>query len=152
MHAMHGACEQCEAMRAELAQARAQTEALTEQVKQLHEQLGEALKLNELQQADLERYRKAYEASRPNHPERAPREQLQMAFERVLETLGQQSPANDESTANTDSESETGDAAQQTQGNNNASGRGKRRHKHGRRRLDWTDLEVIEQYEDPAEV
>jgi hypothetical protein len=52
-------------------------------------------KLCELQQADLERYKQAYEASRPNHPERAPRDQLQLAFERVLQTLGAAAPAND---------------------------------------------------------
>jgi hypothetical protein len=75
--------------------------------------------------------RKVYEASRPNHPERAPREQLQMAFERVLESLGQQPRANDESTATPDSESETGDGAP-PQGSNSPSGRGKRRHNHGR--------------------
>jgi len=62
---------------------------------ELESQLAEMSKLCELQQADLDRYKKAYEASRPNHPERAPREQLQLAFERVLETFQIQAPAND---------------------------------------------------------
>ena len=48
-------------------------------------QLDELNKLTELQAADLDRYKKAAEAFAPNHPERVPPNQLQLAFERILE-------------------------------------------------------------------
>jgi hypothetical protein len=85
---MVGNCKQCESLRAELAQAKAR-------IAQLQAECHELTKLVELQQADPERYRKAYEQVDPNCPERVPVEQLQLAFERVLQTVAQQRPAND---------------------------------------------------------
>jgi hypothetical protein len=88
-------CVGCEQNLAELEQARASIVQLEQRVieldaecMQLRTQLHEAAKLIKLQEADLERYKKAYETCRPNHPERVPREQLQLAFTRVLEFLG----------------------------------------------------------------
>jgi hypothetical protein len=144
-------CGQCEALEA----ANARNRELQEQVAQLekeraelHEQLAEMTKLCELQQADLERYRKAYEASRPNHPERVAREQLQLAFARVLEALADAEPAND---GDDDQAVESGDEQTPTQPSGGERKR-KRRHPHGRRPLDLSGLEVKEIVLDPAEV
>src|SRR5213075_2459524 len=46
----------------------------------------------ELLEAELKRYRYAYNVGQPNCPERVPRDQLQLAFERVLAYVP---PAND---------------------------------------------------------
>jgi transposase len=147
---MHSACEQCEAKRAELAAAHAQIACLRQQVAELQAELAETIKLTELQQADLERYKLAYESSRPNHPERAPREQLQLAFERVIAALAGELPANEETEASEQSE---GDATGELDGDHgHQRAKRKRRHKHGRRRLDMTNLPVIEQRVEPEEV
>lgn len=153
-------CEQCEAMREALDAARARNVALEQQVAKLEAQLAETVKLCELQQADVERYRKECESSRPNHPERAPREQLQLAFERVVETLGAEPPANDAEDGDDgdsdDSDSEDSDGNQPGQQEPRAGcGRRrkrKRRHAHGRRRLNLSGLSVIEDRIVPDEV
>ena len=75
-------CPGCRTLREALEKASGRNGELDRQVAQLEAQLVEMTKLCDLQRADLDRYRKAYEASRPNPPERAPREQLQLAFER----------------------------------------------------------------------
>jgi transposase len=149
------ACGQCEALSEALEAARARNIELEEQVAHLEAdrtslrvQLVEALKLCELQQADLDRYKKEHEAGLPNHPERAPREQLQLAFERVLEVLGMQPPANDD-----DSKAEPERQPELPAGNSNRRRpKSKRRDKHGRRRLDLSNLPVIEQRIEPDEV
>src|SRR5690606_17854865 len=114
----------------------------------LHAELAETVKLTELQQADLERYKRASEASRPNHPERVAREQLQLAFERVLETLGVAPAANDDSA----------DACEpQPEGATSTGGAGKPRskrspRKHGRRPLNLENLPVVERRLEPEEI
>lgn len=125
---------------------------LEEQVQALHVQLAEMAKLSELQKADLDRFKKAYEAARPNHPERAPSEELQLAFERVLEMLDAEPPANDDSDTSSAS-SDDGDVTTSTPTTTGDKGsKPKRRHRHGRRRLDLSNLPVIEQRIEPAEV
>jgi len=112
-------------------------------------ELDEALKLIELQQADLDRFEKAFkEQQPPNCPERAPDEQLQMAMERVLEAYGggldiaeNDDDAQDESAAGSSDEV---CASSKT--------KGKRRHKHGRRQLDMTNLPVKQVVFDPEPV
>ncbi|MEJ7813527.1 MAG: IS66 family transposase, partial [Gemmatimonadaceae bacterium] len=154
-------------MRGALDVERSRSAALEQRVAQVEDesaslraQLAETLKLVELQQADLDRYKKAYEAAQPNHPERVPREQLQLAFERVLEWLADAEAAND---ARTD-----GDAAadalagvQQPAGGEGGDApcaappehrEPKRRRGHGRRRLDLTRLPVERIVIDPPEV
>jgi hypothetical protein len=74
---------------------RSRSAALEAHCAELEAQLHEVVKLNELMAADLERYKKVVESSRPNHPERVPEDQLQLAFERVLEAVGPVQPAND---------------------------------------------------------
>jgi transposase len=148
------ACEQCEAMSKGLELARSRNVILEEQVAQLESertslraQLAEALKLCQLQKADLDRYDKAYQA-RPNHPERAPSDLLQLAFERVLETLGVKPAAND---AKDESKPGAGTEQQEApRGKHNK--KQKRRHAHGRRPLDLTNLPVIEQRIEPEQV
>lgn len=143
-----GECERCDAMSVELASARLRIEQLeigTAQLKnerdELRAHLAEMAKENELQKADLERLRKAAQESAPNHPERAAREELQLAFERVVETL-------DEATTGAD------DAGQSPTGSTESpkpsaplgppAGGPRRRHRHGRRRLDLSSLPVRE--------
>lgn len=154
-------------MRAALDIERSRSTALEQRIAQVEEeaasvraQLAETLKLVELQQADLDRYKKAYEAAQPNHPERVPREQLQLAFERVLEWLADAEAAND---ARTDREAATdalvgveqpatgegGDAACAAPPEGREP---KRRPGHGRRRLDLTRLPVERIVIDPPEV
>jgi transposase len=133
--ALNEALQRAEERNGELASTVTRLES---ELVELQAQLAEMGKLCELQQADLDRYKKAYEASRPNHPERAPKEQLQLAFERVLESLGVQAPANDDGAAEASgslAEAATG------QGRN---ARPTRRHPHGRRKLDLTALPVVE--------
>jgi hypothetical protein len=103
----------------------------------LRGQLHEAVKLSELQQADLERYKQAYEAARPNHPERVATDQLQLAFEQVLATLGPSQAVNDVIAQDPSSPSSSGDADRPARGTT-----GKRRAPHGRRPLlDLSNLE-----------
>lgn len=129
-------CKQCESLRAELAQAKAR-------IAELEAERHELSKLVQLQQADLERYRKAYEQVRPNCPERVPTEQLQLAFERVLETVAQQQAAND--TAQGDEETPTRERPLPPK-------HMPRRDPHGRRNLDVSRLPIEEVVIDPDEV
>ena len=151
-------CDRCEALGKALEEASTRNGELELRVAQLEGelgvlqvQLGEMAKLCELQQADLERYKKAYEASQPNHPERAPRDQLQLAFERVLETLGAARPANDDE-ADGDEAAAASDTRGGTAGGAGRPPRVKRRDPHGRRDFDLTNLAVIEQRVEPEEV
>jgi hypothetical protein len=130
-------------LRAELEVERARKAELLAENARLHSELAEALRLAELQQADLERYRKAYEDVRPNHPERVPAEQLLLGFSEVLEMFKDAAPVND--------------IAEAAAGADPAAARKKRkkkkRHAHGRRNaLDLRDLEIREVEIIPAEV
>ncbi|MFC1642341.1 IS66 family transposase [Myxococcota bacterium] len=171
-------CVGCEQNLAELEQARANIVQLEQRVieldaecMQLRTQLHEAAKLIKLQEADLERYKKAYETCRPNHPERVPREQLQLAFTRVLEFLGladndttapsspetsAESPDSDVTPQPPHSETEDPNASEDTDDQQpNPGGQSKppkRRHPHGRRRLNLTNLPVEKAELEPAEV
>jgi transposase len=117
----------------------------------LRTQLAETIKLVELQQADLDRYKKAYEATQPNHPERVPREQLQLAFERVLEWLAETAAANDAAVTDVQ-EPPAADAGDGAAAATPEEREPKRRPGHGRRRLDLTRLPVERIQIDPPEV
>lgn len=144
-------CDRCAALIEALERATARNTELETELARVQAQLAELDKLCELQQADLKRHEQAMAAAQPNHPERAPQEQLQLAFERLLETL--EVPANDnvreEATANppASTPSEAAKPAGQPRGHKQ-----KRRHPHGRRRLDLTTLPVDEIVIDPPEV
>lgn len=136
-------CQQCEAIRTLLDAERARNAALATENESLRVQLGETVKLVELQRADLERFKKAYEAAEPNHPERVPREQLQLAFERVLEFLA--GAANDTTT-------DHGDEPPGAPGAAPPERPPPRRKPHGRRKLDLSKLPVERMQVDPPEV
>ena len=139
---------------------------LEAEVERFRAQLREALKLIELQKADLDRYKATCESLQPNQPERVPAQDLQLAFARVLESFGDTPAANDmralgdietppEPAASGDAPiasdpTKAGDGGappEKTKG-----GRQKRRHAHGRRRLDLTNLPVETLTIDPEEV
>jgi transposase len=140
----------------------ARVRVLEGQVEVLFRQLREALKLIELQEADLARYRAAVEASTPHRPERVPAEELERVLERVLADLPDAPGANDgsPSTGSSESVSEASsvpgtEATTETcagtgagaPANGTAAGSktkaGCGRHPHGRRRLDLTKLPVV---------
>lgn len=148
-------------MREEAAGACARVVELETQVSGLEAQLHEAIKVGELQKAELERYRRVVEANRPNHPERVPASHLQLAFDRVMETLGcdistlglGESPANDDPSQDENEPAPPADPS----GASTGDGKGpeverKKRHSHGRRRLDLSKLPVVEQCIEPPEV
>lgn len=142
-------------MRVELDAARVHNIELEQQIAKLEVQLAETMKLCELQQADLERCRRENESSRPNHPERASREQLQLAFERVVETLGAEPPANDDdNVGGEDDNGGDGNGDQKPPAQGSGAGRRERKgcHAHGRRSLDLSGLAVIEHRSMPDEV
>lgn len=115
------------------------------QCAELKTELDEAIKLTELQQADIERYQKAYEAVRPNHPERVPAEQLQLAFEQVLAMLAPTAPANDVADETTTGGEQGADKSKPNER--------KKRHAHGRRHLlDFANMETKEVELIPDEV
>lgn len=139
-------CESCEALRQALDAERARTAELVAENARLTAELTEAVNLAELQRADLERFKQAYEAARPNHPERVPEEQLQLGFEQVLAMLGP-SPAVNDVIANESSSKSNSDERRAREG------QGKRRDPHGRRRLlDLTNLEKKDITVTPPEV
>jgi transposase len=134
--AEHGVLE------ARIVELEAEAEALRAQVRELS-------KVNELQKADLDRYRKAVEASRPNHPERVPVVELQLAFERVLAEGSTPSNDGNEPSAVDAPATATCPESQPDQqparpparpARKNKTKRG--RHAHGRRPLDLTNLPV----------
>lgn len=173
-------CERCPVLESELEKANSRIGVLQQELAELGgkrdellQQLAEMAKLCELQQADLERYKKAYEQSRPNHPERAPRQELELAFKRVVGMFGADKPANDEPGGDGDN-SGTGDGDNSGTGDGDTGGTGgtgeplaetkqepdnakrrkkeKKRDRHGRRPLDRTNLPVIEHRITPDEV
>lgn len=151
-----GACERCQLLQKQLDVARARIVELEAESALLRVQLREVLKLSELQKADLERYRDAYEATRPNHPERVPKKELQLAFKQVLATLAPAAAVND---ANSSAASEEASAFGDPTRRGNAkpstqpSKKGKNRHPHGRRPLlDMSHLETEEVEIIPPEV
>lgn len=148
-------CDGCAVLTEALNEARARVTELEGAVArleaeavELRAQLAETTKLCELQGADLERFKKASDASRPNHPERAPRDQLQLAFERVLESLGEKPAVNDDGGVDA---VEAEPAAQGAAGEGRSKER-RGRHRHGRRALDLSGLPVVELKIDPPEV
>lgn len=142
------ACSNCSSLRRALRAAREKSATLAETLReveaereQLRRQLAEATKMMELQAADIERFRHAYQSVRPNHPERVPREQLQLAFEALVAMLGNECASNDTASASTADDDDPPENA--PPGNTNKK---KTRHEHGRRPLDECNL-VTEEVE-----
>ncbi len=141
----HLVCDTCEALRRLLVEREDENAAMARRVLALEGDLREAGKLIEAQQADLDRYKAELDRQRPNCPERVPEDQLQLAFARVIETLGQ-GLAVEADRANDNAESESQDAADPDRR------RKKRRHAHGRRPLDTSNLPTKTLELDPEEV
>ncbi len=129
------------------------------------------VKHDELQGADLERLRDLYERNRPNCPERVPVNELQLVFADVVGTYGETTAANDAQECDGpgpvgasggalvpgETGGAGGDAASSGAPPPGATpdakgGKDKRRHPHGRRRLDLTRLPVEHMEVDPEEV
>ena len=126
----------------------------------LRELLEENARTAALLEADLKRYRYAYNVGQPNCPERVPRDQLQLAFERVLAYMP---PANDLAGNGTgiggvdDAEtpaagSAPSDTAPDRSSPPNGKPKPRRQCGHGRRNLDLSNLRVETARVDPPEV
>jgi transposase len=120
----------------------------------LRELLEERNATAALLEADLKRYRYEYNVGQPNCPERVPKDQLQLAFERVLECIP---PANDVPEAgfsdaanlpSTGAEPPGGVPPHRPAGKRNRNSR----KGHGRRNLDLSNLPVETARRDPPEV
>jgi transposase len=154
-----GTCQDCKQSSAALRQAQSRIAELEAELSALRELLEEKNATTELLEADLKRYRYAYNVGQPNCPERVPKDQLQLAFERVLAYVP---PANDLSGGATDTrsdEAETPSAGSDPSSigpersppaNGKCNPRGQRGH--GRRNMDLSNLRVEEARIDPAEV
>ena len=137
-----------------LADAHRRIEALQAETATLQTQLREIAKSEALLRKDVERLTDLFAHTRPNCPERTPRDEAQLAFERVVETFG-------DTAANDAAKDDTADAGTSSQEplagapNTKPETRErtiKRRHRHGRRRLDLTRLPVEHVAIDPPEV
>jgi transposase len=146
-------CLQCEPLRVDLDAARRRVAELEAEAEVLRGQLREALKLADLQKADLDRLRAEQERSRPNRPERAPGNEMQLALERVVATFGDIQAANDAPSPCPPPPLDTASGSTSTESSEPKGGKpDKRRHPHGRRRLDLANLPVEVIQVDPDEV
>lgn len=132
-------------MRGELEVARARIEDVELNNARLHEQLRELNKLAELQRADLERYKQAIASAEGHQPERVPEDQLQLAFERVMESITDKVQKADVLAAVANDEDADPSEKEKTE-------KKKMRDPHGRRPLEMTNLPVHEIWIDPDEV
>jgi transposase len=147
-------CPHCEAQRVELDAAHQRIAVLEAEATGLREQLREALKVVDLQKADLDRLRAEQERTRPNRPERAPSNEMQLALERVVATFGDAPAANDVPASETGTMSDGASPPEPPTKGTEPKGEkpDKPRHPHGRRRLDLTNLPVETIRLDPDEV
>lgn len=133
-------CSKCALRDAELASERARSAALAKELEETRQQRNEALKLIELQKADLARYKQVVHGQpQPNQPERAPEEQMQLAFARVLAAITDKKLVEQLQAAEEQAKANTAKTKEPRVG-------------HGRRNLDLTNLPVIEECITPPEV
>jgi transposase len=138
-------CLRCAALEVQLAAALARVGELEAEVATLRAQLREALKLIDLQRADLDRLRAERDAAPvPNHPERVPQDDLAAAYTRVVEAFAEVPAANDGTCPPPPPAAPARDPA--------ARPRPGRARPHARRRLDQTTLAVHRVVLDPDEV
>ena len=141
---MPASCESCTSTDAKLTKLRAENDELKAQLQELN-------KLCTLQAADLERYRVACLKQRPNEPEHAPREQLQLVFEHVVASLA--APANDATSADANETDGEGAAPAPPAPTTPEDPPKKKRKGHGRRgRVDFANLPVEPVVVHPPEV
>lgn len=149
-----GTCRDCKQSSTALRHAQSRIAELEAELSGLRELLEEKNRTTELLQADLKRYRYAYNVGQPNCPERVPKDQLQLAFERVLECIP---PANDVPDAGvSDAANLPSTGAEPSSGVPPHHPAGKRnrncREGHGRRNLDLSNLPIETARRDPPEV
>lgn len=119
----------------------------------LGDELAEALKVVDLQKADLDRYEKAIQDARPNQPERTPVEQLQLAWARILGFEAQAAQAANDDGTPAESASDALEGMPPPGQGRGDEGRKRRRHPHGRRgAIDLNRLPAKEMVIDPPEV
>ena len=119
----------------------------------LGDELAEALKLVELQKADLDRYEKAIQDARPNQPECTPVEQLQLAWSRILGFEAQAAQAANDDGTRAESASDALEGMPPPGQGRGDESRKRRRHPHGRRgAIDLNRLPAKEMVIDPPEV
>lgn len=152
------ACRSCKQHAAALCSAQARIAELEGELCALREQLEENARTAALLEADLKRYRYAFNVGQPHCPERVPRDQLQLAFERVLAYVP---PANDLAGNATDGVDDTettaaGSAPSSTAPDRSPPAKGKPNPRgkrgHGRRNFDLSNLRVETARVDPPEV
>ena len=150
------ACRDCKRCTAALHAAEARIAELEGELCALRELFEENTRTTELLEAELKRYRYAYNVGQPNCPERVPRDQLQLAFERVLACMP---PANDLARLGNLDEAEAPEVGADTSGtgpDRSPPAKGKRNPRgqrgHGRRNLDLSNLPVDSARVDPPEV
>jgi transposase len=149
-----GTCRDCKQSSAALRDAQARIVELEAELSALRELLEEKEATAALLEADLKRYRYAYNVGQPNCPERVPRDQLQLAFERVLECIP---PANDVPEAGLSDAPDLPSTGADPSGgvpphHADKPKRTPRRKGHGRRNLDVSNLPVETARRDPPEV
>jgi transposase len=133
-------CSLCEKARVELDDARAHADNLARDLAEAHRLLQEVQKLVDLQKADIERYKKAIVAQKePHYPERVDPAQIQLALDRVIESVAA-APA----------KAEAVDALVAAKSDETKPA--KKRKPHGRRQIDLSGLPVIEDRITPDEV
>jgi len=132
------ACQTCRELQSQVAALEGEKEALREQLRELGD-------LAELQRADIERYKKAYEQIRPNTPERVPADQLQLAFTEVIEAL-KDTPVGEHLKQATDATNQDAEKKKEEKEKKPKRASG------GRRKLDTTSLAVEDLVIDPDEV
>jgi transposase len=148
------ACRDCKQSSAALRHAQSRIADLEAELSALRELLEQKNATAALLEADLKRYRYAYNVGQPNGPERVPKDQLQLAFERVLECIP---PANDvpdaefSDAANLPSIGAEPSAAVPP---NHPTGKRNRKSRkgHGRRNPDLSNLPIETARRDPPEV
>lgn len=150
-------CRDCEQSQAALRQAQARIAQLEAELGALDELLEEKTRTVELLTDDLKRYRYTYNIGQSHSPERVAKDQLQLAFERVLEFMP---PANDVPDADGNDVTEaapatsynTSSAPPPAQPSGNDKRKPPRHTGHGRRNLDLSNLSVERARIDPPEV
>lgn len=159
-------CRDCEQSQAALRQAHARIAELEAELGAVRALLEESTRTAELLADDVKRYRYAYNVGQPHSPERVPRDQLQLAFERLLETLPAANDVRDASSSGTGSSDAGGTATDPSlpTGSNasatppspepprNGQRNPRQRSGHGRRNPDLSNLSVETARIDPPEV
>ena len=139
----------CAATRDALAEAEMLVAQRDAELVALHAELAEALKALELAEEEIKRFKLAVADAQPHCPERTSPAQLLFGWRCILESLTADTPDGEAANENSDLADALGAMPAPGEG---AEPPKKRRHSHGRRRLDETNLPTQETIIQPAEV